>query len=226
MSIGRAVVHLWRLELEPHVTAEVTAHLDARERARAQRLVDRETKSRFVHHHGLLRAVLARHLNCVPGDIAIETAASGKPFLADQADCRFNMAHSGGYLALALSTDADVGVDIEVLRPVPDAVRIAERFFAPDDARLVAKSRESKRGVAFLTCWTRLEALLKCHGAGLRRGLNAVATGPEDNWPRQTTFRLDGREFALRTLNELPDFCLAVAAESSSITIRRESFPA
>jgi phosphopantetheinyl transferase len=61
-------------------------------------------------------------------------------------------------------------VDIERVRPLQDYAAIAERFFPP--------GTDPPKGLRdFFRHWTRFEALLKAHGAGL---YGAGATPPGD----------------------------------------------
>ena len=78
---------------------------------------------------------------------------NGKPFL-DGAPFVFNLSHSGEYVVCALS-DADVGVDIEKIRPISDGVM---RRFAGEAGR---DDRENTR------LWTRYEAVGKFLGCGI-----------------------------------------------------------
>ncbi len=87
----------------------------------------------------------------------------------------FSLSHAGGYAAAAVSS-APVGVDMEGV----------EAFFArrtEEEIRLMAKramtSAEHRRWggdpAAFLTCWTRKEAVFKCRGRGAFRPAAADA---------------------------------------------------
>ncbi|MFI5232953.1 MAG: 4'-phosphopantetheinyl transferase family protein [Gemmatimonadales bacterium] len=103
-------------------------------------------------------------------DIAREPG--GKPFLAAR-DARrrlnFNVSHSGDVLLVALSRTAEVGVDVERVRVVPEWRKIADRMF---DARTRDQlhadiAAGDAEGDAFVRHWCRLEAAVKATGAGL-----------------------------------------------------------
>ena len=72
----------------------------------------------------------------------------------------FSISHSGGALAVAISSDA-VGVDIEPLSAEDDGERIARRFFSADELSLYLSSEPSLRREAFLRIWTAKEAIFK-----------------------------------------------------------------
>ena len=60
-----------------------------------------------------LHRVLAVYLGEDPARIRLETGAQGKPRLADpQGQLRFNLSHSGEIALVAVSGEAEVGVDV------------------------------------------------------------------------------------------------------------------
>ena len=76
-------------------------------------------------------------------------------------DLFFSLSHSKGALAVAVS-DAPCGVDIECIRPVPRAEKIAERVFSPSLRESVAEcSDEEGRLFEFFRAWTLYEAEFK-----------------------------------------------------------------
>ncbi len=89
----------------------------------------------------------------------ISFESSGKPYFKDYKQLHFNLSHSDIYLAVAFS-DSPVGVDIEKHREIN--LKIAERYFTPNERKTVKNSRD------FFYVWTRKEACLKKTGEGLR----------------------------------------------------------
>lgn len=127
------------------------------------------TEWRFVWSHGddhetghvLSREMLAlsrdknpqkRDIPPCPGTVFIGN--NGKPMASD---CYFNISHSHGLVACAVS-DVPVGIDVEKIRPVPP--RLMD-ILSPQE-------RESVRCDAdFFRLWTLKEALIKCRGGVL-----------------------------------------------------------
>ena len=85
----------------------------------------------------------------------------------------FSLSHSGEYALLAVS-DADVGADLERLRPAP--MRTAGRVFAPEELDWLAAGEDGD--ARFFTLWTLKEALLKAAGRGLTQPLREVNVLP------------------------------------------------
>jgi hypothetical protein len=140
---------------------------------------------------GERRAVHAVVRNSVtgdfPGQMDIEYTPNGKPYLAGHDPSnglKFNLSHCGDVLVVALSRTAEVGVDVERVRAIPEWRRIADRVFDPATREQLAA--EIAVGVderdAFLRHWCRMEALVKATGEGVfgrdtRDAANDAAVG-------------------------------------------------
>lgn len=97
----------------------------------------------------------------------------GKPYAVDL-PMQFNLSHSGSY-ALCAVAPYPVGADIQVLRPVKDA--LIRRVCSPEElAYLCAQADRSVQTARFIQLWTVKEALLKCCGTGIRTELRTVNT--------------------------------------------------
>ena len=72
----------------------------------------------------------------------------------------------------AFTQGAELGVDVEVLRPMPDAVQIAEHFFSREEREVLRTVPEERVADAFFNCWTRKEAYIKAIGEGLSEPLD------------------------------------------------------
>jgi 4'-phosphopantetheinyl transferase len=59
----------------------------------------------------------------------------------------------------------ELGVDLEVVRPMTDAEGVARRFFSAGEVSDLLGLPE--RELAFFRCWTRKEAYIKALGQGL-----------------------------------------------------------
>jgi phosphopantetheinyl transferase len=126
---------------------------------------------------GALREILGAYLGTEPDKVELVVGERGKPALAGSPPpLAFSLSHSGGLALIALAPGgAEVGVDVERLRPRRDLVRLAARWLPEDDARAVAEAPEAEREAVFYAAWTRYEARAKCTGAGL----SGPTPGPE-----------------------------------------------
>lgn len=123
----------------------------------------------------LLRRLLAERLHCPAGSLAFHIGEHGKPMLCNH-HWQFILSHSGDWLVLALCREGPLGVDIEMgLRRRP-ILPLAERFYAPGEYLWLRTLPVQEQDSAFYRLWSRKEAVLKAHGAGIAAGLRRSAS--------------------------------------------------
>ena len=182
--LNPAEVHIWRVRLNRGKASPPTAG----EAERAARFATPALRRRYLRAHAALRAILGG-VTSAKLDFALHE--KGKPYLLSAPEIRFNLAHSREMALVAVTLNIEVGVDIERVRPLAEYAAIARRYFPP--------GYTEPSGVRdFFRHWTRFEALLKAHGAGL---YGAGAT-PPGVW---SVTELDaGRNFAAAVAVEGP----------------------
>ena len=132
------------------------------------------------------RALARRMLCAVTGQTNSAPFARspyGKPF-CPQTDMDFSISHCADMVWVALCRTATVGIDLEQLRPLPDAAQLTSQLHPRERQALLALPDNELQN-AFFRCWTRKEAVLKACGTGLNSPLNSfcVSTGPQQsNW--------------------------------------------
>jgi 4'-phosphopantetheinyl transferase len=141
------------------------------ERERAARFVHDVHRRRFIVARAALRRILGAHLGVAPATLRFTEGAHGKPAL-DGTGLEFNLSHSHELALVAVTRDAPVGVDVEHLRPVADALGIARSHFAPSERAALAAAPADARDLVFLRGWTRKEAFIKAIGEGLSHPLD------------------------------------------------------
>ena len=109
---------------------------------------------------------------CDAREAEISRTANGKPYIAAPvggAPLNFNISHSGDVIVVALSRTADVGVDVERVRTVPEWRAVAARVFDERSRNeLFAEvACGADEGDAFIRHWCRLEAVVKAAGEGI-----------------------------------------------------------
>lgn len=150
--------------------------LDDAERARAARFAFEEDRQAYVAAHALLRVALSRRAGGAPRDWRFGATKLGKPFLIDPPrDLRFSMTHTRGMVAVALAEGSEIGVDVEPANRRAESMKLAERFFAPDEAALLRALEGDARREAFFAIWTLKEAVVKATGEGLSRALDSFS---------------------------------------------------
>jgi 4'-phosphopantetheinyl transferase len=152
-------VEVWQAALAqpPERVRGLERMLSAQERQRAARLT---APDRWIAARAALRIVLAGHLPCHPSDVELTVAATGKPEIPGS-PLRFNLSHSGELAVIALTRDAEVGVDVE---RTSRRSRAVERSLTPGE-RATLDGTDRHRGL--LQIWCRKEAMAKAGGGGL-----------------------------------------------------------
>jgi 4'-phosphopantetheinyl transferase len=152
--------------------------LDEGERERERRLVREQDRALFVVAHALLRQQLSRVGPLEPGEWRFVENGHGRPEIANlpagAAPIRFNLSHTAGLAACAVTGDRDVGIDVEFLdrRLAHD---IAARFFAPREVADLEAMPVHERERRFFDYWTLKEAYIKARGLGLALPLRHFA---------------------------------------------------
>ena len=173
---ARGEVHLWRKPLAAN-EEELNSFnqvLNAEELDRSGRFYFPRHRNRYTIARATLRQLLGGYLNMPAPAVQLEYGEFGKPRLhrGHASKLTFNLSHAGGY-ALYGFTHADaIGVDLEAENKVVKVDKLVHRFFSPDEARQVLALPAAERHAAFYRTWTRKEAFIKAHGAGLHLDLD------------------------------------------------------
>lgn len=176
----------WPLDLDGGKIARLRAVLSDDELDRADRFVMERDRIHFIAARGGLRELLAERVSDHPAALKLAYSEHGKPSLIGGP--KFNLSHSGGLAALALTDAHDLGVDIEVVRTIKEDLA-RDNFSASEQKELAALSAHDRRA-GFFRCWTRKEAVIKATGDGFARDLMSFDVSLSESDPR--LLRVDG----------------------------------
>ncbi|MFG1425023.1 4'-phosphopantetheinyl transferase family protein [Roseixanthobacter glucoisosaccharinicivorans] len=175
------MIELYLLALDrlgPREDALFAAVLDAEECARAARLRFARDRTAFIAAHALARFALSRARPAVPPAAWRFTAPPlGKPVAHAEggAGVSFSLSHTAGLVAVVVSEDGPLGVDVEAIVPATATLDLATAFCAPaEHAALAALKDEAARARRFFALWTLKESLLKAAGLGLSQAPQTV----------------------------------------------------
>ncbi len=172
-----AEYELWWVDLRFRPAPRMQAWLSATELNKATRFVFERDRRRYLAAHTALRQLLAPRAALAPQCLEFIEGEFGKPALRDGAPCSFNLSHSDDEAVVLIAASGEIGVDVEVLKPVPDAMELAQRNFSTQEIAELAGSAAPSRDAAFLTGWTRKEACLKAIGSGLSIAPDSFTAG-------------------------------------------------
>lgn len=219
-------IHVWglSLDIDESQVHRLDAWLSADERQRASRLVSESLRQQFTAAHGALRLVLGRYCGMRPDELIVQRTARGKPFLSEPAlggePLQFNMTHSHGRALIVVARGREIGVDLERVRqPKADSMRLAHRFFSPQDQLFISSAEPSIRHERFLQVWVANEAVSKAEGSGITFPLNRrhmeMDRAAEEGRLMGSDKVLNEKQIVFRFLPMESDWVGAVAAEGS-----------
>lgn len=163
-------------------SAELPWHaelLDAVEQQRRAALLRAEDRARFTVATAVLKLAVARRLGVAADALTIDRSCHdcgkphGRPRLPGTG-LAASISHSGDRVAVALAETAEIGVDVEQLKPI-SVEELAGHVLGPEEAAVSLAE--------FFCYWTRKEAVVKATGEGLRMALSKVVVTRPDSPP-------------------------------------------
>ena len=174
-------VHLWFLPTSLFSESELASHaelvLSPKERRRAERFAFDKDRRSYIAAHWLIRSALSRCAPVPPEAWRFTRNSLGKPVVAEPAEnlgLLFNLSHTAGMVACAVTRLGEVGVDVETVRP-REHLKLARRYFAPVEISLLESLSPEDQVQAFFRLWTLKEAYVKACGQGLAMDLASFA---------------------------------------------------
>jgi 4'-phosphopantetheinyl transferase len=167
------------------------ALLSGDERERMARFVFDHDRRAFVMTRAHVRTMLSRYAAVAPADWRFIENVHGRPEVFDRPegtpDLRFNISHTEGLIACAVTIGREVGVDVEHIgRHLTHDV--AGRFFAPDEVADLRRLPPEDQQRIFFDYWTLKEAYIKARGFGLALPLADFAFKLNPPGPPAITF--------------------------------------
>ncbi|HYE87464.1 MAG TPA: 4'-phosphopantetheinyl transferase superfamily protein, partial [Vicinamibacterales bacterium] len=178
--------------------AEALAHLDAYRRLlsadeheRMARFVFDRDRRAFLLTRALVRTTLSRYAAIAPADWRFIANVHGRPEILERPDgvpdLRFNISHTDGLIACAVTIGREIGVDVEHIgRHLHHDV--AGRHFAPAEVADLRMRPPAEQQKVFFDYWTLKESYIKARGFGLALPLGDFAFKLQPPDPPQITF--------------------------------------
>ena len=174
-------VHVWLMEIdEPSraLLADWRRCLDSDELARADRFHFERDRIIYTAAHWLLRSALTEVGGLPTAAWRFATGPHGKPRI-DAAlghdALSFNLSHTKGLVACAVTLQAEIGVDVELVEPRRSGLDIAEHYFSAAEVVSLRAMPSAQQMRTFFRLWTLKEALIKTTGEGLQRALDSFS---------------------------------------------------
>ncbi len=225
-ALGPNDVHLW-LAFYGQAGDALDAMLpllSEAELAQGERYRAADDRLRYLVTRALARTVLSRYADVAPSAWRFAANAHGRPEIAAHAAAadglRFNLSHTRGLIAMAVGRRRELGVDVECLNARQVSLRLAQRFFSPDEASALSQACQGgmvDSQLRLMEYWTFKEAYIKARGQGLNFPLDRFSVV----FPDAASARLeidpaledDPARWYLAQYRPAPDYLLALCAE-------------
>ncbi len=149
----------------------------------------------------------------VPQPVQLAFLPQKKPVIKDYSSICANLSHAGIYAACAVSS-ADIGIDIERVRKVSEA--LMNKCCTKEELAFLTRLDETERNRRFCRIWTRKESYVKATGEGLLIDLSLVnviaddgfiyKNGQKTSFYCQTLDGIDGYFLSICEKQEKADF--------------------
>jgi 4'-phosphopantetheinyl transferase len=167
--------------LAVHAREGLLAGLSEDERTRHARFRFESDRDIYLVAHVLVRRMLSRIAGASPDSFSFTAGEHGRPEISEPAQAcgfRFNLSHTHGLVACAVTRAADIGVDVEYVERKVEVMSVANHVFSiVEVAGLAALGGEAQRE-RFFELWTLKEAYIKAIGKGLSAPLRAITFDP------------------------------------------------
>jgi 4'-phosphopantetheinyl transferase len=223
IELAPDAVHVWTapLNVDEHKMEEMLARLSPSEQKRVGALLEERAVRQYVISRAMQRQLLAGYVGGHPSEISFGVIAMGKPTLSKPNDIglTFNTTHSGTMVIIAVTANRDVGVDVEQVRSVPRALKVAKRCYSTEEYEMLSSLPPEKLDRAFLSIWVKREGTAKARGDSVWRGLASWKNGALENTPRRLDYRVEYLDLG-------PQFVGVVVARGDDWRVEMKGTPA
>lgn len=194
--------------------ATLLEQLTAQERQRAGCFACTQALHLFVLSHATLHWALRK---AGLHGYSFAVTAQGKPYLADHSEFYFNLSHTEGLIAVALSPHHPIGVDVERLASRQTYCELATRVMtAAECADMAVQDAPEDR---FTQLWSAKEAVMKATGLGFALPPREVEfAGPKPRLTRLPPALGAVQDWQVCT-QRLPGHWLALAARDRALVL-------
>jgi 4'-phosphopantetheinyl transferase len=163
-----ASTRLWLVDLGVAPDAAQCKWLSFRELDRALHFRHEKDRRRYLAAHCALRLLIEDFAKVKADRIEFVVGPWGKPAVSGLANVHFSVSYTEDRALIGLSSAAEIGVDVEMVREIEDADALAQDYFTQSERNALSMTVQGgSRQQSFLRGWTRKEACIKAVGFGL-----------------------------------------------------------
>jgi 4'-phosphopantetheinyl transferase len=221
--------HVWWAAIGPG-QQRLSRLLDQREQERAARIRHDPSRALYVLAHATARLVVSALTGLAPAAVPFTAVCRhcagphGRPQVTTELGLlRLSISHSGQRVAVAVTRDVDVGVDVE--RIELRGAGLPTGVLSPSEQAVLNELPEHEQLPALIRYWTRKEAVLKATGDGLVIAPAALTVSAPSQPPAllawtDRPFPHTGVE--LRDLSPGPGYRASLALLAPGMTVREK----
>jgi 4'-phosphopantetheinyl transferase len=174
-GVGGAGIDVWLAfydDIAEDALAGILPLLNADERSQHVRFLLEDDRKRYLVTRGMARTVLSKYVDVSPEDWSFLKDGFGRPHIADRhgvdaCSLSFNISHTRGLIAMAVTSRRAVGVDVEQIVARQVSMGVANSNFAPEEIADLACVPTDQQQDRFFEYWTFKESYAKARGLGM-----------------------------------------------------------
>lgn len=220
LTLNCQEVHIWKINLEQSSINVQNSFdiLNEAEKNKAQKFRFEKHQKRYTMARSSLKRILSRYLSMTPQNVEFQYNDYGKPQLLEKLnniDLQFNVSHSENVAIYGITCHYLIGVDIEYIRPMPEADNLAKRFFSRKEFEHISQLSSTEKYEEFFKLWTAKEAYLKAIGKGISGGLEKVEISTDETVRFINLPKSDDINYNLFYLTPHHNYLGAIAVENN-----------
>jgi len=150
--------------------AEYQDLLTQKEKKQWQRFYFARHRHQYLVTRALIRTTLSQYVDILPRDWRFTFNKHGRPEISQEhgdLNIRFNLSHTDGLVMCGVTTGNEIGVDVENKQRKNELLKIANRYFSPQEVVDLGQVPSSAQIHRFFEYWTLKESYIKARGMGL-----------------------------------------------------------
>ena len=168
-------LHIWLVFIEQVTSKSLlekyTSLLVDEERTQYKAFKKPEDRLNYLISRAVIKTTLSSYLGILPLEVIIYRDSNGKPQIQSKGpqeiNLSFNLTHTEGLIALAVSKSRHVGIDAECVTRSIEFMDIAKDNFSQNEYRSLELLPVQNQQYRFYKLWTLKESYLKARGEGL-----------------------------------------------------------
>ncbi|MBI3179738.1 MAG: 4'-phosphopantetheinyl transferase superfamily protein [Deltaproteobacteria bacterium] len=203
-------VHVWTCRpdeiSDPELLASYRTMMTPDERAKEDRFHFARDRHACRVTRALVRTTLSSYCDVRASEWRFVSNRYGRPEISPQMAApplRFNLSHTQGLIACAVTFDRDIGVDVENVTRSGETVSIAHRYFSAFEVGGLRSLPPERQRQRFFHYWTLKESYIKARGMGLSLALDRFSFRLDEEGPIRVSLAPELADDATRWQFEL-----------------------